>query len=133
MGSTPRPRIKHRQIIRLGRILDMMYRPADIADELQVSVETIYRSWLPAGLPHEQDEQQNIWIHGPALVAWVRAISSSRHKGGMADGFGWCMKCNQPVKMNSPKIIHQSRYTEILQSVCPHCKTPVNRARKRSQ
>ena len=134
MGTTSKPRIRRRTIIRLGRILNMMYRPSDLADDLAVSVGTIYRSWLPAGLPHERDENQNVWIHGPALVAWVREISSSRQQGGrMADGLAWCMKCNQAVKMNAPQIVHQNRYIEILQSACPQCGTLVNRARKRSE
>ena len=128
------PRLKHYSIIRLGRLLDMMYRPSEIAEELDVSVETIYRSWLPAGLPHKRDKDQSIWIHGPTLVAWAKETIASRKKTSSLDpGQGWCMKCNQAVPMQKPKQIYQNRYIEIMQAPCPVCGTPVNRAQKRSE
>ena len=130
--STRTPRFKHHNIIRLGRILDMMYRPSEIAEEIGVTVDTVYRSWLPAGLPHKREPDNTIWIHGPAFVAWVKSISRENKKQPLPDGHGWCMKCNQIVSMSASTPIFQNRYIEIVQSACPKCKTPVNRAQKRS-
>ncbi len=127
------PHLTRYQVIRLGRILDMMYRPAEIAAEIGVSIETIYRAWLPAGMPHQRDPDQTIWIHGPALVAWAQETNSQqKNKRPMPDGHGWCMKCNRVVKMLTPVRIYQNRYIEIVQAACLHCQTPVNRAQKRS-
>ena len=128
------PRLKHHNIIRLGRLLDMMYRPSEIAEEIDVTVDTIYRSWLPAGLPHKRDSDGSIWIHGPVLVAWAKeTIAQSKKKSApLEEGHGWCMKCNQAVVMVSPTPIYSNRYIEIVQSVCPKCGIPVNRAQKRS-
>lgn len=129
------PRLKHRQIIRLGRILDMMYKPAEIAEEIDVTVDTIYRSWLPAGLPHKRHPDGSLWIHGPALVAWARETIAQHKKPQTAlpDDHGWCLKCNQAVPMAAAIPIYTNRYIEILQTACPLCKTPVNRAQKRSK
>lgn len=96
-----KPLLKHTQIIRLSRILDMMYKPKEIASEIGITADTIYRSYLPAGLPHLQD-RRGIWIYGPAFVAWAKeTVSKNRHKRApLPDGYAWCMKCNQSVPID---------------------------------
>lgn len=127
------PLLKHTQIIRLGRILDMMYKPTELAQEIGVTPDTIYRSYLMAGLPHIRD-RKGIWIHGPAFVSWARQTITKhrRIRSGLPESQAWCMKCNSPVEMIDPKIKYTNRYIEILQSKCPQCERLVNRARARS-
>lgn len=124
------PLLKHQHIIKLSRLLDMLYKPSEIAEEIGVTQDTVYRSYLPAGLPHVRDEQDHVWIHGPAFIAWARETISQRKskRKGLGENQAWCMRCNQPVEMNRPKVVHQNRYIRIMQSACPHCKTKVNRA-----
>ena len=38
------PLLRHTQIIRLERILNMLYKPAELAEEIAVNPDTIYRS-----------------------------------------------------------------------------------------
>lgn len=127
-----KPHLKHQHIIKLGRLLDMMYKPSEIAEEIGVTMDTVYRSYLPAGLPHVRDEQGRVWIHGPAFVGWARQTISKRKTKRMplADDQAWCMKCGRPVEMQRPQVIYQNKYLKIMQSVCPHCKTKINRAMK---
>lgn len=126
------PLLKHTQIIRLSRILDMMYKPTELASEIGVIPDTIYRSYLPAGLPHTRDHS-GIWIYGPAFVAWAKETVSTHHRkrAPLPDGLAWCMKCNHAIEMIDPKVKYTNRYIEIMQSRCPSCKTLVNRARAR--
>ena len=126
------PLLKHTQIIRLSRILDMMYKPKELASEIGVTLDTLYRSYLPAGLPHIQD-RQGIWIHGPAFVAWAKQtiVKHRRKRTPLPDGYAWCMKCNQAVAMSNPKVKYTNLYIEIMQSKCPHCKCLVNRAQRK--
>lgn len=127
------PTLKHTHIVKLGRLLNMLYKPTEIAEEIGLNPDTIYRSYLPAGLPHTQDEKGNIWIHGPAFVAWAKETISKKKssRAGLPDGCAWCMKCNCSVLMVNPGIAYKNRYMEILQSRCPDCSTIVNRARGR--
>ena len=127
------PVLKHIHIVRLGRLLDMMYRPPEIAEEIGVTSDTIYRSYLPAGLPHTRDEDGSIWIHGPDFAAWARETVSKRRgkRTGLLDGYAWCLKCGHPVEMKSPKVISVNRYLELLQAKCPQCHRTINRARAR--
>ncbi len=127
------PYFKHRQIIKLARLLDMLYKPAEIAEEIGVTPETIYRSYLPAGLPYTRDDQGNIWIHGTAFVSWAREMISRRksERVPLQDDEAWCLKCGGPVPLTNPKIKKSNRYLELLQSRCPRCGNTINRARAR--
>ncbi len=127
------PHLKHTQIIRLSRILNMMYKPSELAEEIGVTQDTIYRSYLPAGLPHERDVSGSVWIHGPAFVAWARQTISKKksERAGLPLDHAWCMVCNKSVRLIKPTVKNVNRYIEILQSACPSCRTIVNRARAR--
>lgn len=135
-GASDMPRqplLKHQHIVKLTRLLDMLYKPGEIAEEIGVSPDTVYRSYLPAGLPHLRDANGHIWIHGPAFIAWARqTITKKKNKrAGLPLDHAWCMKCDQPVALNSPKIKAVNRYLELLQAKCPNCGKTVNRARAR--
>jgi predicted RNA-binding Zn-ribbon protein involved in translation (DUF1610 family) len=127
------PRLKHQHIVKLGRLLNMMYKPSELAEEIGVSQDTIYRSYLPAGAPYTRDEHGNIWIHGPAFIAWAKeTISKKRSKrAGLPDDHAWCMKCNQPVRLITPQVLTVNRYIELVQGTCPECGKKINRARAR--
>lgn len=127
------PLLKHTHIVKLGRLLNMLYKPNEIAEEIGVSKDTVYRSYLPAGLPHTRDEQGNIWIHGPAFVSWAKETVAKKKsdRAGLPDGHAWCMKCNRPVLLNNPKTKIINRYLEMQQAPCPYCGKTVNRARAR--
>lgn len=47
----PGPRLNRSQTGRLKRLLDMQYTVAELAAELGVSPDAIYRSHIPAGAP----------------------------------------------------------------------------------
>lgn len=127
-----KPLLKHTQIIRLGRILNMLYKPSELAAEIRVNVDTIYRSYLPAGLPHTRDKDL-IWIHGPAFVAWAKQTVSKRRadRHPLAPDQAWCMTCNGPVLMQAPQVRQVKHRVELVQGRCPQCGIKVNRLRAR--
>lgn len=128
-----KPFIAHAQIVRLGRILNMLYKPAELAEEIEINVDTIYRSYIPAGLPYIS-KGNNFWIHGPAFVEWAKQKHAERHvvRAKLQAGQGWCLKCKAVVSMPDPKIKYTNRKTQIVQSVCPICGRKVNRVMKRT-
>lgn len=127
------PLLKHQHIIKLSRLLNMLYKPAEIAEEIGVATDTVYRSYLPAGCPYTRDGEGNIWIHGPTFVAWARETISKKksERAGLPDDHAWCMKCNQAVQLINPKTKRVNRYLELQQAHCPYCGGKVNRARAR--
>lgn len=128
-----KPLLKHTHIVKLGRLLNMMYKPAELAEEIGVSIDTIHRSYLPAGLPHVRDEYNNVWIHGLSFANWARATIAKKksERAGLPPDHAWCLKCNCAVQLINPKIKITNRYLELLQAACPHCGKTVNRARAR--
>lgn len=128
------PLIRHKQIARLGRLLNMLYKPSELAREIGINEDTIYRSYIPAGLPCLR-EGHTIWIHGPAFVQWAKETAAQRRqKNALPDGYAYCIKCDQPVPMDSPRVVHSNhlRKIDILQSTCPTCLCAVNRIVKQA-
>lgn len=122
-------KIRRVELIKLPRLLNMLYRPGEIAEELGVTAETVTRSWLPAGAPFDRDKTGNIWIHGTTFAAWVTAVSGrGKDIRRLADGEGFCFKCAAAVLMIRPRQRHLGRYTSIWQGKCPTCGGKVNRA-----
>lgn len=121
--------IKRNQIVRLTRLLDMMYHPSWLAAEIHVSVDTIYRTYLPAGCPFDRDVDGNIFINGKAFAEWLRRRAKSR-KGivKLEEGQGYCTRCNDARTMVRPRLRQSGRYTKIYQGKCPVCGAKVNRA-----
>jgi hypothetical protein len=129
---TRKPLIRHKQIARLGRFLDMLYKPSELANEIGVDEDTVYRSYIPAGLPCLR-KGHTIWIHGPAFVQWAKEIAAQRRqKNALPKGHAFCVKCNRSVPMDSPRVVHANRLRKIivLQSTCPNCLRAINRIAK---
>lgn len=132
------PTFNHSQIKKLIRLLDMMYKPSEIADEIGVSVDTIRRSYIPAGLPIEKDTTGHTWINGASFAKWAKEQKPSRKKvgsGKMPDDQAFCLRCKKsvPFPINPQKIIPINRYLEMMQATCPICGVKVNKARSKKR
>ena len=130
------PRMRREIIIRLGRLLNMSYKPTELANEIGVNVDTIHRTYLKAGCPFYRDRQGQVWIIGTDFREWALQVANqSKNTPGrnLSDGEAWCLRCRKPVKMIDPKKKHVNRYLEMLQGTCAVCGGRVNRARARGQ
>ena len=128
------PRLARAQIIRLSRLLNMKYKPSEIASLLGVNVDTVRRSYLTAGCPHERDSSGRVWIVGVSFRLWAEDVLNKRKRKNinpMAIDEAWCFRCNRRVKIKNPKKIKVNNFLEILQSMCPQCGTKVSRAQAR--
>lgn len=117
---------------RLGRLLPMEYAPKEIAAELQIGVRRIWNHMVPAGCPHRRDSSGHIWIVGTAFAAWFAEVDEAR-RHPMADDEGWCMGCQEPVRMAEPLTVTARVFTENVQWRCPVCGAKVNRMRRRER
>lgn len=129
-----KPYFAHAQTVKLARLLDMDYKPAELAEEISVNVDTVYRSYIPAGCPHERDKNNRIWINGVAFTFWVKDMQARKGRGKknrspMPEDQAFCMRCKTRVEMVNPKLKYSTSYLEILQAHCPICGGKINRAR----
>ena len=106
------------------RLLNMLYTPGEIAEELGVTRDHIYKVLIPAGLPHTKDSRRHLWIHGPALALWAKGFDKVPMK--LAKGEGYCLRCRKPVKVKNP-LEKQSERLTLLTGECPVCGHSVSR------
>lgn len=112
-----RGRLNAQQKTRLGGLLDMMYKPSELAEEVGFSVRQIYRAYIPAGCPHERDEQRYLWINGKAFREWALEAYKKRD---LASDQAFCLTCKRPVEIVNPVQMQEGRLVYVLCD-CPTC------------
>ena len=55
----------------MRKLLDMLYTPKELAEEIGINVRQVYKVYIPAGCPNERDDYRHIWINGRAFQEWV--------------------------------------------------------------
>lgn len=119
------PRFTRGQVQRASHLLDMLYKPSEIADELGIAVRTIYRVHVSAGCPNRKDEGENIWIPGKKYAAWVSSIArgSTAQKTPMEHDQAYCVRCRHRVPLlseTSEKAKHSKGAIKIS-GICGEC------------
>lgn len=77
------------------RLLDMEYKPAEIAAELAASKEQILRM-VSAGAPARKDAKGHYWIHGSKFAEWLETAAPKKtgDKTEFADNESYCFRCH---------------------------------------
>jgi hypothetical protein len=112
----------------------MKYRPSEIADLLDVNVDTVRRSYLGAGCPFERDSTGHIWIIGTEFREWAQEVLAKRKRkkpAPMEINQTYCFKCKKRVKIVNPTIEITNKFLERVVSNCPECGTDCNKGRAR--
>ena len=124
------PLLSREAKLRANSLLDMLYTPSEMAEELGVEQRSIYSRLIPAGLPHRRDPQTGyIWLHGPEITRWARQLNRKRSK--LSENEAYCLKCRRGVSLVDAKRITRGRF-RMLQATCPNCGSKVNRGVKTS-
>ncbi len=119
------------QLIKVGHLLNMRYRPAEIAEEIGCHPDTIFRSYIPAGCPHERDSRGRVWVIGTAFRDWAKETFTRKASGLPAD-HAYCLKCRKAVKIVSPEERPTIRQFVVITGTCPECGSKVNRGKPRA-
>lgn len=110
-------RLSGEQRNRLARLLDMLYTPSELADEIGFTTRQVYRVYIPAGLPHIRDEKRRLWINGKAFREWINLVYQ---KQALKPNEAFCLTCKQAVKMLEPERKQEGRLYYYL-CTCPKC------------
>jgi hypothetical protein len=110
-------RLDGKQRNRLKGLLDMMYTPRELADEIGVNVDRVYMVYVPGGCPHERDDKRHIWINGKAFRAWFEEIYAKR---SLEPGQAFCRTCKRAVDIVEPIRKRKDKLIYDL-CICPHC------------
>ena len=122
-----RGRLDGKQKARLHSLLDMMYRPSELAEEIGFAVRQVYRAYVPAGCPHERDKHRFLWINGKAFREWALEVYKKRK---LAGDEAFCLTCKHPVRMVNPVQKRQGRLVYALCN-CPDCGRKLTRILKK--
>jgi RNase P subunit RPR2 len=125
------PRLTNARVHKLQRLLNLQHNITDIAKELGITTDTLYRSYIPAGMPCTKDERGHYWVNGKAFVDWASEYVTTRDrkpKKPMDLDQAYCMKCNQVVRMVN-KRTSKANYSGIAKVTgrCQVCDGKVSR------
>jgi len=112
-----RGRLDGRQRNRLKGLLHMHYTPRELAEELGIEKQQVYRVYLPLDCPHERDSRGHIWIDGTAFCEWYQ---QHYPKVELAADEAFCLTCKQPVKMAKPERLEKNGLI-FFECSCPVC------------
>jgi hypothetical protein len=114
-----RGRLNGAQRNRLRKLLNMMYRPSELAEEIGFDVRQVYRVYIPNSCPHERDQRRHIWINGKEFRAW---IESTYKKRKLKPDQGYCRTCDKGVKLTNLELkTTKNGDTDYLIGNCPYC------------
>lgn len=126
-------KLPHSAITKSPSLLPMMYTIRELGDELNTDIKTI-KSWVKAGLPHERDSRNHIYIYGQGLAEWIaeKKEQKNRNKSILHPDEAYCLACRKPV------IIHQPRFSQkdispLIKGTCPNCGNRINKGIKYDQ
>jgi len=98
------------------RLLDMEYKPSEVADELGATKEQVVRL-ISAGAPARKDAKGHYWIHGETFVKWLEdaAPKNRQAKTTFEENESWCMTCRAKVA-----YIESRRRGNVSYGKCPN-------------
>ena len=94
-----RGRLSGVQRMRLGGLLDMLYKPSELAQEIGFSVRQVYRVYIPLGCPCERVAGR-LWINGNSFSEWYEVTYPRQ---SLKENQAFCLTCKMPVSMLHPK------------------------------
>ena len=116
-------RLNGAQKNRLFSLMNMMYTPSELAEEIGFDRRNIYRIYLHLGCPHERGQNNRIWINGVAFRDWILNIYRKRE---LTTDEAFCIRCKMPIKMKNP-VQNESNGLVYFLCECPHCGRRISR------
>ncbi|MCH7587449.1 MAG: hypothetical protein IIC78_05365 [Chloroflexi bacterium] len=112
-----RGRLDGRQRNRLKRLLNMLYTPRELSEEVGFNLQQVYRVYIPLGCPHERDSRGHIWINGSEFYDWYLDTYS---KVILEENEAFCLTCKRAVEMVDVKRQRKNGlvYEECMCQVC---------------
>lgn len=109
-------RLNGSQRMRLGKLLDMLYKPSELSSAIGFTLRQVYRVYLDLGCPCVR-EDRHIWINGKVFAEWYEATYP---KYRLLEDEVFCLTCKKAVKMVEPIKKKNARlYYWICK--CPVC------------
>ena len=93
-------RLDGKQRLRLEKLLDMLYMPSELAEEIGFNRRQVYRVYMHLGLPVIRDDRKHLWINGKGFREWYE---STYPRIKLTEGEGFCLSCKKSVFLENTK------------------------------
>jgi hypothetical protein len=110
-------RLDGSQRMRLGKLLDMLYMPSELAAQIGFTVRQVYRVYVPFGCPCSRDSENRLWINGKVFAEWYEATYP---KPTLQADEAFCLTCKKPVLMKNTVKSKKGRLSYLVGN-CFHC------------
>lgn len=112
-----RGRLDGKQRNRVKGLLNMLYTPGELAEQIGINKNQIYRVYIPAGCPHSKDGRSHIFINGKDFKAWYE---ENYQKRILEKGQAYCVTCKRVVAVLNPE--RNIKGNLVYDSyICPNC------------
>lgn len=118
-----RGRLDGVQRLRLEKLLDMLYMPSELAEEIGFNRRQVYRVYMHFECPHERDEKRRIWINGKEFREWYERTYP---RTSLNNDEAFCLTCKRNIKMKNPVKQQKGRLIYWV-CVCPKCNRKIAR------
>lgn len=116
-GFILKGRLKGRHKLKLAGLMDLDYKPSELAEELEISSSRIYNVYLKLDCPHYRTDRDRIFINGKQFREWYDQIYKNR---SLEKDQTFCVSCKKIVKLDNPTRVDKGRLV-LYQSDCPNC------------
>ena len=117
-------RLKGEKLRNLSLLIDMLYSPVELANQIGFSRRQVYRAYIPLGCPHERDKTGKVWINGRAFRKWYKLTYK---KVIINPDDVYCLACKRIVPIVNPVNKNKGNYHYLLMT-CPECGKKVSKA-----
>jgi hypothetical protein len=110
-------RLDGKQRNRVKGLLDMLYSPKELAEEVGFTIDQVYRVYVPGGCPNVRDEWGHILINGKTFKLWFEENYKKHH---LEEGQAFCLTCRKAVMMINPV---RKQKDQLFYDICdcPNC------------
>ena len=101
----------------LKGLLNMLYTPRELSEELGIALDQVYRVYIPAGCPYSKDNRGRISINGKEFKTWYE---ENYKKRTLEKGQAYCVSCKKVVEVSNPE---RNRKGNLIYDsyICPIC------------
>lgn len=110
-------RLNGAQRTRLRRLLDMHYKPSELANVIGFSRRQIYRVYLRLGLLYERDQTGHLWINGKYFAKWY---SQTFQKTSLGKNEAFCLTCKKAARFIKSTTKRKGELSYLI-CRCPNC------------
>ena len=116
-------RLNGSQRNKVKSLLNMIYTPKELAEEIGINQEQVYRVYVPAGCPLKKDLRGRISINGKEFKKWYE---ENYQKRSLEKDQAYCVSCKKVVAVVSPERVQKGNLIYNV-SICPGCGNKVVR------